>query len=67
MEIADVGGWNLDIHHMYNFESGEKRKKKSSFVSFETINLIFLYVFSSGVINKSSIVINKSTKVINKA
>lgn len=22
MEIADVGGWNLDIHHMYNFESG---------------------------------------------
>ena len=23
MAISDVGGWNLDIHHMYNFEAGE--------------------------------------------
>lgn len=23
MDISDVGGWNLDIHHMYNFEAGE--------------------------------------------
>ena len=23
LAISDVGGWNLDIHHMYNFESGE--------------------------------------------
>ncbi|XP_068237244.1 teneurin-a [Palaemon carinicauda] len=22
MDISDVGGWNLDIHHMYNFEAG---------------------------------------------
>ena len=24
MEIADIGGWNLNIHHMYNFETGER-------------------------------------------
>lgn len=23
MDISDVGGWNLDIHHMYNFEAGK--------------------------------------------
>ncbi|KAA0203175.1 hypothetical protein HAZT_HAZT011067, partial [Hyalella azteca] len=25
MAISDVGGWNLDIHHMYNFEAGTSR------------------------------------------
>lgn len=24
MDISDIGGWNLDIHHMYNFEAGNK-------------------------------------------
>lgn len=23
MDVSNVGGWNLDIHHMYNFEAGE--------------------------------------------
>ena len=22
MDISDIGGWNLDIHHMYNFHEG---------------------------------------------
>lgn len=22
MDISDIGGWNLNIHHMYNFEAG---------------------------------------------
>ena len=23
MDISDIGGWNLDIHHMYNFHEGK--------------------------------------------
>ena len=24
MSISDIGGWNLDIHHRYNFHEGKK-------------------------------------------
>lgn len=24
MSISEVGGWNLDIHHRYNFHEGNK-------------------------------------------
>jgi hypothetical protein len=23
MSISDIGGWNLDIHHRYNFHEGK--------------------------------------------
>lgn len=25
MSISEVGGWNLDIHHRYNFHEGEHK------------------------------------------
>mgnify|MGYP003346369198 CR=1 FL=1 len=24
MSISDIGGWNLDIHHRYNFHEGKR-------------------------------------------
>ncbi|KAF2364558.1 YD repeat [Trinorchestia longiramus] len=32
MAISDVGGWNLDIHHMYNFEAGILQRGDGSFL-----------------------------------
>ncbi|XP_069941027.1 teneurin-a isoform X3 [Cherax quadricarinatus] len=33
MDISDVGGWNLDIHHMYNFEAGLLQRGDGSTMS----------------------------------
>ncbi|KAL7643035.1 UNVERIFIED_CONTAM: hypothetical protein RMT77_006324 [Armadillidium vulgare] len=30
MDISDIGGWNLNIHHMYNFEAGLLQKGDGS-------------------------------------
>ena len=30
MEISDVGGWGLDIHHHYNFHEGILQKGDGS-------------------------------------
>lgn len=40
MSISDVGGWNLDIHHRYNFHEG----KKYTVMLIPTLTLSFIFV-----------------------
>ncbi|XP_043247283.1 teneurin-m-like isoform X2 [Amphibalanus amphitrite] len=35
MDISDIGGWNLDIHHMYNFHEGILQRGDGSSVHFK--------------------------------
>lgn len=40
MSISDIGGWNLDIHHRYNFHEGSKYFRINNLM--EDSNLSFL-------------------------
>ncbi|XP_037070344.1 teneurin-m-like, partial [Pollicipes pollicipes] len=35
MDISDIGGWNLDIHHMYNFHEGILQRGDGTSVHFK--------------------------------
>ena len=33
LTASHIGGWNLDIHHMYNYQEGKKQNKKKPITS----------------------------------
>ncbi|KAK7023664.1 Teneurin-2 [Halocaridina rubra] len=48
MDISDVGGWNLDIHHMYNFEAGLLQRGDGSTLNLKEVPRLVTSLMGTG-------------------
>lgn len=51
MSISDIGGWNLDIHHRYNFHEGMKNTQQC-YISSVPFMTLFFSVRRAGILQK---------------
>ncbi|KAG8175100.1 hypothetical protein JTE90_024602 [Oedothorax gibbosus] len=49
MSVSDIGGWNLDIHHKYNFHEGILQKGDGSNIYLKTKPKLLLTTMGTGI------------------
>ncbi|KAF8782814.1 Teneurin-m like protein [Argiope bruennichi] len=49
MSVSDIGGWNLDIHHKYNFHEGILQKGDGSNIYLKTKPKLLLTTMGNGI------------------